>query len=227
MIEIVGNQLTVCTRARWSREDVNVEVRVERKDADPEGSSTRGNSLLKVPKLHLIDRPSNCVSASKSPAKGLDPHRRKLSNHTSKSSGQGCNKIKAQGASTQSANMTITDIVTDPFLQSVLQTSSLTRQQCMNLLDLVEAHPTPPGTLPPHEIQLQLSKQQKILYTYLAHPRGDTLSLSAMSVSDGMDFWVLGLVHRRTRKVKKVLLNGKATGWSSGCGIHFDGLREL
>ncbi len=68
--------------------------------------------------------------------------------------------------------MTITDIVTDPFLQTVLQTSTLTRQQCINLLDLVEAHPTPPGGSLPHEIQLQVSKQQKILYTYLARLRG-------------------------------------------------------
>ncbi len=68
--------------------------------------------------------------------------------------------------------MTIADIVTDSFLQSVLQTSTLTRQQCMTLLDLVEAHPTSPGAPPSKEVQLQLSKQQKVLYTYLAQLRG-------------------------------------------------------
>ncbi|MCJ1366491.1 hypothetical protein MMC16_005620 [Acarospora aff. strigata] len=68
--------------------------------------------------------------------------------------------------------MTISDIVTDPFLQSVLQTSTLTRQQCMTILDLVEAHPTSTDALPPHDVLLQLSKQQKILFTYLAQLRG-------------------------------------------------------
>lgn len=68
--------------------------------------------------------------------------------------------------------MTIADIVTDPFLQSVLQTSTLTRQQCMDLLDLAEVHPTSPGAPASKEVQLQLSKQQKVLYTYLAQLRG-------------------------------------------------------
>ncbi|KAI9879823.1 MAG: hypothetical protein M1830_007005 [Pleopsidium flavum] len=68
--------------------------------------------------------------------------------------------------------MTIADLVTEPFLQSVLQTSTLTRQQCMALLDLVEAHPISPGAPPSKDVQLQLSKQQKILYTYLTQLRG-------------------------------------------------------
>lgn len=68
--------------------------------------------------------------------------------------------------------MTITDIVTDPFLQSVLDTSTLTRQQCMTLLDLVEAHPTSTDSSLPNDIRLQLSKQQKTLFTYLAQLRG-------------------------------------------------------
>ena len=68
--------------------------------------------------------------------------------------------------------MTITDIVTDPFLQSVLETSTVTRQQCMTLLSLVEAHPTSTDTSLPNDIQLRLSKQQKVLFSYLAQLRG-------------------------------------------------------
>lgn len=70
------------------------------------------------------------------------------------------------------ANMTITDIVTDPFLQSVLETSSLTRQRCTALLDLVEAHPTSTDAPLPNDIQYQLSTQQKILFTHLSQLRG-------------------------------------------------------
>lgn len=68
--------------------------------------------------------------------------------------------------------MTITDIVTDPFLQSVLETSSLTRQRCTTLLDLVEAHPTSTDASLPNDIQYQLSIQQKILFAHLSQLRG-------------------------------------------------------
>ncbi|MCJ1306034.1 hypothetical protein MMC08_008852 [Hypocenomyce scalaris] len=68
--------------------------------------------------------------------------------------------------------MTIEEIVTDPFLQSVLETSTATRQQCMTLLDLAAANPLPASESPSLEAQLDLSKQQKLLYSYLAQLRG-------------------------------------------------------
>lgn len=68
--------------------------------------------------------------------------------------------------------MTIADIVTDPFLQSVLQVSALTRQQCMTILDLLDAHPTSADNPTPSDLLLELSNEQKILYTYLAQLRG-------------------------------------------------------
>ncbi|MCJ1269893.1 hypothetical protein MMC22_009786 [Lobaria immixta] len=63
-------------------------------------------------------------------------------------------------------------IVTDPFLQKVLETSTQTREQCTQLIDFAEAnavstlHPTP------YDVQLELSKRQKLLYSYLAQLRG-------------------------------------------------------
>lgn len=64
------------------------------------------------------------------------------------------------------------DIVTDPYLQSVIETSSQTRQQCIKLMDLVEANTITMGQKPAVEVQLELSKQQKLLYAYLAQLRG-------------------------------------------------------
>lgn len=64
------------------------------------------------------------------------------------------------------------EIVTDPFLQSVIGTSSQTRQQCIKLMDLVEANTITTGQKPAVEVQLELSKQQKLLYAYLAQLRG-------------------------------------------------------
>ncbi|KAA6407446.1 MAG: hypothetical protein FRX48_08689 [Lasallia pustulata] len=68
--------------------------------------------------------------------------------------------------------MTIEGIVTDPFLQSVLDTSTLTRQQCMTLLDHASANPLSASEPPSQATQLELSKQQKLLYSYLAQLRG-------------------------------------------------------
>ena len=68
--------------------------------------------------------------------------------------------------------MTIEEIVTDPFLQSVLETSTVTRQQCMTLLDHAAANPLPASKPPSQEAQLELSKQQKLLYSDLAQLRG-------------------------------------------------------
>jgi len=66
--------------------------------------------------------------------------------------------------------MAVNDIVTDPALKLALETSAQTREQAIALLDLVSSHaPTAPTT---HEFQLQISKQQKLLLTYLAQLRG-------------------------------------------------------
>jgi THO complex subunit 5 len=66
--------------------------------------------------------------------------------------------------------MAIDAIVTDPALKLALETSSQTREQAIALLDLVSSHP--PTSSPSHEFQLQISKQQKLLLTYLAQLRG-------------------------------------------------------
>ena len=68
--------------------------------------------------------------------------------------------------------MTVDEIVTDPFLKYVHETSTHTRQQCMNLLDLVEANTVRASDPPSTEVRLELSEQQKLLYTYLAQLRG-------------------------------------------------------
>jgi hypothetical protein len=65
--------------------------------------------------------------------------------------------------------MAVDDIVTDPSLKLALETSRQTREQAVALLDLVSD--TAP-TSPTHDFQLQISKQQKILLTYLAQLRG-------------------------------------------------------
>ena len=63
-------------------------------------------------------------------------------------------------------------IVTDPYLQSVLQTSTCTRQQCMNLIDLAEANAKSTPQTSPLEVQLELSKQQRLVHSYLGQLRG-------------------------------------------------------
>jgi THO complex subunit 5 len=65
-------------------------------------------------------------------------------------------------------------IVSDPFLQSVLNTSTETRQQCMNLIDYSSANciaSTAHNPTPSH-IQRDLTKQQKFLYGRLGQLRG-------------------------------------------------------
>jgi THO complex subunit 5 len=64
--------------------------------------------------------------------------------------------------------MAINNIVTDGFLKTVLDNSSHAREQAIGLLDLVSATPSPPNL----EAQLQISRQQKLLYGYLAQLRG-------------------------------------------------------
>ena len=64
------------------------------------------------------------------------------------------------------------EIVTDPFLRSVLDISTQTRQQCIALLDLGEANAVRASEDPSYDIQLELSKQQKLMNAYLAQLRG-------------------------------------------------------
>lgn len=66
--------------------------------------------------------------------------------------------------------MAVNDIVTDPALKVALETSAQTREQALNLLNLVSNHS--PTTTPTTGLQLQVSKQQKVLQTYLGQLRG-------------------------------------------------------
>lgn len=68
--------------------------------------------------------------------------------------------------------MTQTDIITDPYLQSVVQLAAQARQHSLAILDLIHTfHSTDPSELE-HEQLMQLSKQQKHLTAYLAQLRG-------------------------------------------------------
>ena len=101
----------------------------------------------------------------------------------------GINIIRAAMATQQGFNMQITiyskttnlenygiimtsAIVTDQFLQKVLQTSTETRDQCSELLNFVEATPVSHSKPLPLDLQLELSKRQKLLYSYLSILRG-------------------------------------------------------
>lgn len=65
--------------------------------------------------------------------------------------------------------MTVADIVTDPALLPVLRTSADTLAECQKLLDLLE----PTSSSPPSEgAILEVSKQQKLVYSLLAQLRG-------------------------------------------------------
>ena len=66
--------------------------------------------------------------------------------------------------------MAVDNIVTDPSLRLALETSGQTREQAIALLDLVSN--SNPTSSPSNEFQLQISKQQKLLLTYLAQLRG-------------------------------------------------------
>ena len=65
-------------------------------------------------------------------------------------------------------NMEINTIVADPKLKALLDTSSQAREQAITLLDLVSSLPAPHS----QEEQIQISKQQKVLYAYIAQLRG-------------------------------------------------------
>ena len=62
-------------------------------------------------------------------------------------------------------------IVTDSYLQSVLASSLHTREQCMNLIDLVKANAVAASQTPSLEVQLDISKQQRLLYSHLGRLR--------------------------------------------------------
>jgi len=64
--------------------------------------------------------------------------------------------------------MAIPDTITDKTLQLALDASNQTREQAIALLNLVSNTPSPLT----HATQLQISKQQKLLLTYLAQLRG-------------------------------------------------------
>ena len=74
--------------------------------------------------------------------------------------------------SDQMGIMTAGDIVEDPCLRNVLDTSARARQQSMNLVDLAEANAISVSQSPSLDVQLEFSKQQKLLYSYLAELRG-------------------------------------------------------
>ena len=65
-------------------------------------------------------------------------------------------------------------IVKDPFLQSVLETSILTRDQCLKLVDLVSSRALagPGFNTNTSEEEVELSAQQKLLYSHLSQLRG-------------------------------------------------------
>ena len=68
--------------------------------------------------------------------------------------------------------MAAEDIVTDSFLRSMLNASTHTLQECMNLLDLDENSALPATRFSSYNIQLEVSKQQKILQSHLSQLRG-------------------------------------------------------
>lgn len=69
--------------------------------------------------------------------------------------------------------MTIPDFLTDPFLLSVLDSTSATLDQSLHLLSLVESPPvTTDSRNPSNETLLTISKQQKRLFSLLAQLRG-------------------------------------------------------
>ncbi len=63
-------------------------------------------------------------------------------------------------------------LVTDPFLRQVLNISTQTCEQCFQLLDFSEAHPISVSHPISSDIQLELSKQQKLFYAKLGELRG-------------------------------------------------------
>ena len=77
-------------------------------------------------------------------------------------------------AVTQPSGTATTSLVTDPYLVRVLETANLTRDECLALVDLVSSHSLSSSDVqkPSLDAQLQLSKQQKLLYSQLSQLRG-------------------------------------------------------
>ena len=68
--------------------------------------------------------------------------------------------------------MAVDHSVKDPFLQSILETSARAREQCMTLIDTAEANAISASHSHSLGVRLELSKQQKLLYSYLTQLRG-------------------------------------------------------
>ena len=68
--------------------------------------------------------------------------------------------------------MAADDIVKDDFLRKILSLSARSREQCMTLVDVAEANAISASHSPSLDVQLEFSKQQKLLYAYLAQLRG-------------------------------------------------------
>jgi len=77
-------------------------------------------------------------------------------------------------------SMTVANIVTNPSLQPILETSTQTLQQCLALAEFVESQPLSSSSSagdgdskgPSEESLLALSKRQKVLFALLAQLRG-------------------------------------------------------
>ncbi|KAG8533154.1 uncharacterized protein KY384_001937 [Bacidia gigantensis] len=70
------------------------------------------------------------------------------------------------------SDLSHSDIVTDTYLHTVLETCTHAREQCMTLVEAIEATSVAESQQLPLEAQLELSKQQKTLYSYLGQLRG-------------------------------------------------------
>lgn len=81
----------------------------------------------------------------------------------------GC--LTANPTSTYQVTMAIENIVTDPSLQSILQTSQSTLAQALAVIDWLTQQPEGQIAL---EQQLELAQQQKVLHAYLAKLRGQS-----------------------------------------------------
>lgn len=67
--------------------------------------------------------------------------------------------------------MDSTTLITDPLLQSVLQSAALAREQSLAILDLIDTFHASDTNADTTDSQLSLSKQQKLLNTHLAQLR--------------------------------------------------------
>ncbi len=69
--------------------------------------------------------------------------------------------------------MAVEDLITDPMLRPLLQTSRATLDQTLDILTWLEENQSPQ---PSQEAQLDLSRQQKKLFSLLAQLRGHNRS---------------------------------------------------